>query len=303
MKRVMVLFAAAILIMLVSSTSQAATRTYDTNFGVMKLQIDGTYVSGTYSHQNGTIEGTLEGTVMTGAWHQSNGKGSCVVTFSHDFSRFDIKWNYAGETSWRGNWYGTSKGAAGIPAIPESFRRSYSTNYGDMTLNFSGDTVTGNYTHQNGKLTGTLNGNLLTGTWTQNNGSGSFVFTFADGYNSFEGKWNYRGESSLRGGWNGSHKDGGGPAITPANFIRSYGTDYGDMTLNFNGDTVTGNYTHQNGKVAGRLSGNILSGTWTQNNGSGSFVFTFGQGYNSFEGKWNYKGESSMRGGWNGKPK
>jgi uncharacterized cupin superfamily protein len=206
MKKQLIVLVAAIIVLLVSSVCQAATRTYDTNYGVMKLQFDGTYISGTYTHQNGVLEGTLEGNVMTGTWRQSNGKGACIFTFSSDFSRFDAKWNYAGETGWRANWQGSLKDAGGGAVTSSAFKRSYNTEYGDMTLNFNGDNVTGNYTHQNGKLRGSLDGNVLTGTWTQSNGSGSFIFTFGEGFNSFDGQWNYKGEGSMRGGWNGRPK-------------------------------------------------------------------------------------------------
>lgn len=206
MKKLMALILVTVLSLCFSSLSFAETRTYNTNYGAMTISFDGTYVSGSYTHQNGSLEGVLDGNVMTGTWHQNNGKGTCIFTFSQDFSRFDARWNYAGETGWRGNWNGTAKEAVSAAAVPESFNRSYSTEYGPMTLTFNGDLVTGSYTHQNGKIKGTMDGTVATGTWTQSNGSGSFIFTFDASYKSFEGKWNYKGESSMRGGWNGKPK-------------------------------------------------------------------------------------------------
>lgn len=222
MKNRILLFISAISILLVfSQVCLADQRTYDTSFGVMKLQFNGTYVSGSYTHQNGTLEGTLVDGVMTGVWHQSNGKGSCIFTFNPDLSGFEGKWNYAGDSGLKGDWHGSLKNSGepawkgdwrGFPRDadetfrPALFNKSYNTDYGAMTLNFNGSSVTGNYTHQDGKVRGRLEGNVLSGTWTQNNGSGAFMFTFDPSFNSFEGKWNYKGETSMRGGWNGKPK-------------------------------------------------------------------------------------------------
>lgn len=210
MKKLFYLFSVVIGLMFISSVCQAATRTYDTSYGVMKLEFKGNFVSGTYTHQNGEVEGALEGNVLSGSWKQSNGKGACVFTFNSDFSRFDAKWSYAGETDWRGAWNGTQKvievrEKLELPS-PDSFKRFYNTEFGAMNLSFNGDSVTGSYTHQNGRVKGRLAGNVLTGTWTQSNGSGGFIFTFEDDYNSFEGKWNYKGEGTMRSGWSGRPK-------------------------------------------------------------------------------------------------
>lgn len=213
MKRFMNLLLASLVVMLLAPLCFAETRTYETNFGTMKLNFNGYYVSGTYTHQNGTIEGTFDADVLTGVWHQSNGKGAVIMNFTPDLSSFDARWSYAGESSWRGNWTGSQRGSgarydAPPPAVSayDSFKRSYNTDYGTMTLNFDGETVTGRYTHANGRIKGTLNGNILTGTWTQDNGSGAFRFEFGDDFETFQGKWNYKGERTMKSGWNGTPK-------------------------------------------------------------------------------------------------
>lgn len=67
---------------------------YDTDFKEMTLQLNGSKVTGTYTHANGKIEGTLEGRTLTGWWYQDNGKGRLVFYFSEGFDSFTGKWGY-----------------------------------------------------------------------------------------------------------------------------------------------------------------------------------------------------------------
>lgn len=85
----------------------AVIREYQTNFGVMTLTFDGPDVSGSYTHQGGRISGDLKGRAMSCKWSQNNASGSCMASFSDNFERIDLKWNYSGETGWKGDWYGT----------------------------------------------------------------------------------------------------------------------------------------------------------------------------------------------------
>ncbi|MDD3981691.1 MAG: hypothetical protein PHT55_05765 [Spirochaetales bacterium] len=67
---------------------------YDTDFKEMTLQLNGSKVTGTYTHADGKIEGTLEGRTLTGWWYQNNGKGRFVFYFSEGFDSFAGKWGY-----------------------------------------------------------------------------------------------------------------------------------------------------------------------------------------------------------------
>lgn len=77
-------------------------------------------------------------------------------------------------------------------------------------------------------------------------------------------------------------------------------SSWGEMVLQQSaGGGVTGTYTWDNGNIEGTVSGNVLSGTWTETptrkgpNDAGAFVFTLSPDCNSFTGKWNYAAEGS----------
>ncbi len=78
-----------------------------------------------------------------------------------------------------------------------------------------------------------------------------------------------------------------------------YKTDFNEMTLNINGNQVTGTYNYKNGMVEGVLYGNKLLGTWTQSNSRGRLEFIFNADYSAFTGKWSYN-DSEPSSKWNG---
>jgi hypothetical protein len=77
---------------------------------------------------------------------------------------------------------------------------------------------------------------------------------------------------------------------------------WGEMTLQQNGSSVTGNYEWDSGKITGTVSGNILKGTWSESptyqpeNDAGDFEFTISSNGNSFTGRWRY----GSSGDWDG---
>jgi len=72
------------------------------------------------------------------------------------------------------------------------------------------------------------------------------------------------------------------------------------MVLTQNGDSVSGTYTYDNGKITGKVSGNVLTGTWSESpsysppGDAGEIEFTMASDRKSFTGKWRYGSE----GGW-----
>jgi hypothetical protein len=82
-----------------------------------------------------------------------------------------------------------------------------SEQWGEMKLEQSGNTVTGNYTWDDGKINGKVSGNILTGTWSEapsykpDADAGDFEFTmFADG-KGFTGQWRYGSSGDWDGTW------------------------------------------------------------------------------------------------------
>jgi hypothetical protein len=99
------------------------------------------------------------------------------------------------------------------------------------------------------------------------------------------------------------------PIVTESpksNWSGTWDTDWGEMTLVQTGNTVTGEYTHDSGKISGTVSGNKLIGTWSESpsynppSDAGDVEFTLSANGNSFDGSWRYGSTGSMSGGWVG---
>jgi hypothetical protein len=82
-------------------------------------------------------------------------------------------------------------------------------------------------------------------------------------------------------------------------------TNWGDMTLTQTGAKVTGTYTFDSGKIEGTVSGNTLTGTWSESpsyappRDAGEVEFVMSADGKSFSGKWRYGSEGDW-GGWDG---
>ncbi|MBK9573805.1 MAG: hypothetical protein IPO43_14275 [Rhodoferax sp.] len=79
-----------------------------------------------------------------------------------------------------------------------------------------------------------------------------------------------------------------------------YKTDFGTLTMRRSGDRVSGTYTHKEGRLEGTLSGNTLTGRWTQSNGKGRLIFRFNADFSGFTGVWSY-GDAAPDRQWNGR--
>lgn len=84
-------------------------------------------------------------------------------------------------------------------------------------------------------------------------------------------------------------------------------TTFGDMELVQEGSRVTGSYTHDQGRISGTVSGNTLTGTWseapsyTPSNDAGGVQMVMAEGCTSFRGSWRYgHDKTSWDGDWTG---
>lgn len=81
---------------------------------------------------------------------------------------------------------------------------------------------------------------------------------------------------------------------------------WGTMELKQSGNTVTGIYSWDEGKIEGTVSGNTLYGTWSEEpsystpDDAGDFEFTLSSDSNSFTGHWRYGSNGDWEGDWNG---
>jgi MscS family membrane protein len=93
-------------------------------------------------------------------------------------------------------------------------------------------------------------------------------------------------------------------ASLQADFTGRWKTNYGSLTLRQSADgSVSGQYNNGGtiGDINGSVSGNVLSGNWTENDGNGVVKFTLSDDGRSFKGRWSrHSGEGEPGGLWNG---
>lgn len=94
-----------------------------------------------------------------------------------------------------------------------SFVGEWTSNWGDMKFERSGDQIIGEYTHDKGKLVGVVNGDVFIGTWSESpsytgpNDAGDVELKLSPDGNSFTGNWRYGSEGATwSGGWTGKRK-------------------------------------------------------------------------------------------------
>lgn len=65
------------------------------------------------------------------------------------------------------------------------------------------------------------------------------------------------------------------------------------MVLVQSGSTVTGTYEYGDGRISGTVTGNRLTGTWTEDNGAskGPVAFDIAADGKTFAGWWGYEGD------------
>lgn len=76
---------------------------------------------------------------------------------------------------------------------------------------------------------------------------------------------------------------------------RTDDSSIGKMTLTQSGNVVTGTYEHADGRVKGTLNGNVFTGEWIQNNGSGPFGLVLSADGRTLQGWWSYAGSPDSK--------
>jgi hypothetical protein len=100
----------------------------------------------------------------------------------------------------------------------------------------------------------------------------------------------------------------GTPAVTPitTGFIGVWDTNFNQLTITANGNTITGTYGFRNGTLSGTASGNTLTGTWTQSysdnpdSNTGDCVLVLSSDGQSFTGNWRYGHSTDPNAKWDG---
>ncbi len=105
------------------------------------------------------------------------------------------------------------------PAVPPvkkileniNWQGSWQTQWGEMVIEQSNNSITGTYVHDNGKIKGTISGTLLKGTWSEApsylapKDAGEFEFILSADGKAFTGRWRYGKNGDWQTGWDG-HK-------------------------------------------------------------------------------------------------
>ena len=204
----------------------------------------------------------------------------------------------------------TPSAVVNTPSTPCLFTGKWKTSFGEMNLVQNGNILTGSYTWDNGQINGTVNGNTATGTWTESGtykNTGDFIFKLASDCRSFTGKWRY-GTCD----WDGDIIGKRSAQTVPDNNIQpapdtnnqpppqgpwiagTWKTQWGTMVLGQSGNTVTGTYTHDNGKITGTVSGNTFSGWWSESpsysppKDAGQVELTISADHKTMSGRWRY---------------
>lgn len=118
-------------ISLAQEKNNILSKNYCTEIGRFDMLIDNDEVAGAYYliHKNalGGVWGKLSGNVMKGRWHDADGKGEIIITFSDDFSFFtaDYRSDDEPEKWYKDSWHGSlrpNKNASSFESNSKTYR-------------------------------------------------------------------------------------------------------------------------------------------------------------------------------------
>jgi hypothetical protein len=87
----------------------------------------------------------------------------------------------------------------------------------------------------------------------------------------------------------------------------SWDTNWGIMTLSQSGDQVTGTYVYRSGRISGTVTGNTLTGTWSESptyqppEQAGDVILKLSNDRMAITGDWRYGSSGGWSGDWRGK--
>ena len=95
--------------------------------------------------------------------------------------------------------------------------------------------------------------------------------------------------------------------LAAATWSGQWASEWGTMQLTQSGARVEGTYPHDQGDIAGSVSGNVFTGRWDEApsragpGDAGTVILTLAADGKSFTGRWNYEGDQTFRTDWNGR--
>lgn len=180
--------------------------------------------------------------------------------------------------------------ALSVSALCSAFDLSggYDSNQGFMTLQQSGDRLTGRYGNDNGELTGLLFGQIFEGFWIEDGSAqrcsspknGRYYWgrvTLEFSATGFNGRWGYC-DAVPSQGWNGTRKGGGAVTFTPPpaqhdpfsisteplSIEGVWNSSEGVITFRQQGNRVAGRYPNDNGEIVGVINNDTFTGFWIE---------------------------------------
>ena len=175
---------------------------WETTYGLMKLKVEGTKVSGAYQSDGDDahdIKGTVKDLVWQFTYQEPGVTGEGSFTLSADGQSFAGRWREKGAGTWQ-TWAGRRPSAG-----EGSFSGVWKTTYGQMRLIQRGTAVIGCYQYQGqSDISGTIREGVLQFTYTESTGTrGSGSFKLGGGAASFAGPWK-TGDGKQGGQWEGT---------------------------------------------------------------------------------------------------
>src|SRR5689334_4412984 len=189
--------------------------------------------------------------------------------------------------------------SAGRPAHAQgysSFAGCWNTNYGPVTFKQSGTCVQGCYANGGATICGQVCGNVLTGQWVHGCDWGYCQFTQSGNGYGFSGCWTYS-NGCYGNGWSGQRYQPSFQAAWDTSygrtmlFVGSNGSVFGQ----FNYSASAGGYL---GRIDGRVSGNVMEGTWQNGSSRGKVRFILSGDGAYFQGYW-WDAAGNYGGTWN----
>lgn len=188
------------------------------------------------------------------------------------------------------------------------FAGEWRTTLGPTQLTVNGATVVGTYHagDADGEIRGRLSedATLLTGSWVLGNARGHFVLRCWKDAEAFAGRW-WDDQEQREGEWIGvrPEKQLAALSITPEQFAGDWQSNYGMMSLNVQGEKVTGIFdgSRNDGHIDGQIipSDNKLIANWKDKRYSGRMIVRLRKSGKAFLGEWWYS-DNQYGGFWYG---
>lgn len=176
-----------------------------------------------------------------------------------------------------------------MPGAPQSppWNGVWESTAGSLLLVQNGTKARGTYGYDDYRLEGTVNGDKLVGTFTEADGSqGEFSLTLYAMGRRFDGVMRYLGDDTYTQ-WDGVlvARLEEMQVVPASNELEGvWFSDRGAIVLDGQGTSYGGCFGEYSGTLQGTFNKNVLTGTWQEENLSGSFRFVFNADGTSFKG-------------------